>query len=62
MSLPGMNEERRPESIDLVRFVGIVEWYHAADLTHACDLQWIIPLTAWMHAWTSNLHREWCDQ
>ena len=46
MSLPGVNEERRPESIDLVRFVGIVEWYHPADLTHARNLQWIIPLTA----------------
>jgi len=36
--LPGMNKEWRPQSVDLVRFVGIAERKHAADFTHACNL------------------------
>jgi len=38
MVLPGMNEERRPQSIDLVGLVWLVEWNHPTDLTHARNL------------------------
>jgi len=48
MSLPSMNKERRPQSIDLVRLVRIEKRKHPANLVHARDLHGIISLTIYL--------------